>query len=610
MRGLSGLIFVSIVLCAGSGYGLSEYVSATAIAGDPSGEHLYVADKTGHQIIRINISSGKVTGRFSLPGAPTGLAIQKNVLWVTTGADSGVILEINKVSGRILRKLEVNVASRAPVLSNDGKRLFSCSQFTNEVIIFDTGSGRELKRVAVKRDPFAAAITPDDRYLVVANRLPVDASTASHVAAEVSVIDAQKGELVRHIKLPDGSTGVQGVCISSEGRFAWVTHLLGRNRVPATQLENGWLITNALSVVDLSTLTLADTFILDDVGRGAANPWGVAVSPDEKYLVVALSGVHEIVRIDLQDLINRIGNMSTPTGIRNAKDSISYQPTGGYDSFNRLNGIKTRIPLNGNGPRSIAIAGSRVYAGMYFSGSVESVALAGTSSVSESIQLNDQPPFSAERLGERLFHDAELCFQNWQSCAGCHPGGRTDGMNWDLTNDGIGNPKNAKSLLFAGRTPPLTMTGIFESLEQCVPFEIQTILFSAPKREEADALVAYIKSLSPVRNPSVIKPELQDSIARGKKMFEKAECMECHDGEYYTTMRIKHIGTSNEMDHQARFDIPTLREVWLTAPYLHDGRARTIHEVLTTFNPEDRHGETSQLSSQDIDDLVNYVLSL
>ena len=32
--------------------------------------------------------------------------------------------------------------------------------------------------------------------------------------------------------------------------------------------------------------------------------------------------------------------------------------------------------------------------------------------------------------GERYFNDAEYCFQNWQSCNGCHPGdGRTDGMN-------------------------------------------------------------------------------------------------------------------------------------------------------------------------------------
>ena len=52
---------------------------------------------------------------------------------------------------------------------------------------------------------------------------------------------------------------------------------------------------------------------------------------------------------------------------------------------------------------------------------------------------------SLERKGEMLFNDAQLCFQGWQSCASCHPAdARADGLNWDLLNDGIGNPKNVK----------------------------------------------------------------------------------------------------------------------------------------------------------------------
>jgi cytochrome c peroxidase len=58
-----------------------------------------------------------------------------------------------------------------------------------------------------------------------------------------------------------------------------------------------------------------------------------------------------------------------------------------------------------------------------------------------------------------------------------------------------------------------------------------------------------------------------------------------------------------------KFDTPTIIENWRTAPYLHDGRAATMREVLTTYNPEDKHGITSNLSDQDIDDLVEYVLS-
>ena len=59
-----------------------------------------------------------------------------------------------------------------------------------------------------------------------------------------------------------------------------------------------------------------------------------------------------------------------------------------------------------------------------------------------------------------------------------------------------------------------------------------------------------------------------------------------------------------------RFDTPSLIEVWRSGPYLHDGRAATIRDVLTSFNRDDQHGSTTHLTARQIDDLVEYVLSL
>ena len=50
-------------------------------------------------------------------------------------------------------------------------------------------------------------------------------------------------------------------------------------------------------------------------------------------------------------------------------------------------------------------------------------------------------------------------------------------------------------------------------------------------------------------------------------------------------------------------------EIWRTAPYLHDGSAATLRDVLTRGNPNDQHGRTSQLDLQEIDDLVEYLLT-
>ena len=69
------------------------------------------------------------------------------------------------------------------------------------------------------------------------------------------------------------------------------------------------------------------------------------------------------------------------------------------------------------------------------------------------IDLGRRAEPSLARRGEQYFNDATLCYQQWQSCATCHPDGRADALYWDLLNDGVGNTKNTKSLLMAALTP-------------------------------------------------------------------------------------------------------------------------------------------------------------
>jgi hypothetical protein len=51
-------------------------------------------------------------------------------------------------------------------------------------------------------------------------------------------------------------------------------------------------------------------------------------------------------------------------------------------------------------------------------------------------------------------------------------------------------------------------------------------------------------------------------------------------------------------------------ELWRTAPYLHDGSAASIREVLVKTNPKNRHGRTSHLSPEQLNDLSEFLLSL
>jgi cytochrome c peroxidase len=70
------------------------------------------------------------------------------------------------------------------------------------------------------------------------------------------------------------------------------------------------------------------------------------------------------------------------------------------------------------------------------------------------------------------------------------------------------------------------------------------------------------------------------------------------------------VATGRDREKNMEFDTPTLIEIWRTAPYLHDGRAVTIKEVLTKYNDNDKHGQTSNLTDEQIDDLALFILSL
>ena len=127
---------------------------------------------------------------------------------------------------------------------------------------------------------------------------------------------------------------------------------------------------------------------------------------------------------------------------------------------------------------------------------------------------------SLARKGEFYFHDAGICFQGWQSCSTCHPGqARVDGLNWDLLNDGIGNPKNTKSLLLAHKTPPAMSMGVRETAETAVRAGIQHILFTVQPEEVAVAMDKYLKSLQARAKPAPRQwPAFRLSPARGEAL--------------------------------------------------------------------------------------------
>ncbi|UCG48948.1 MAG: beta-propeller fold lactonase family protein, partial [Phycisphaerales bacterium] len=546
------VVFVSYATEAGStGTG---FLSPLDLASDPQGSTLYVLEATAHRVALFDIKGRKVTKAIALPAEPTGMALTPDgsLLYVTTAGDPGGIYSVDPQTGDVALVLSAGHTPVAPVISPDGKMLCVCNRFDDDVAVFDLAAKKQIARIPVTREPVAATVTPDGRLLFVANHIPAGASDGDYAAAVVSVVDLPAKKVVETIALPNGSTALRGLCLSPDGRYAYLAHILARYQLPTTQLERGWMNTNALSIIDVNARKLTNTVLLDDVDLGAANPWAVACTKDGKYVCVTHAGTHELSVIDRAKLHDKLDRVAAGQKV----SDVSQSPEDVPNDLSFLVGLRRRLKLKGNGPRGLALIGARAYAAEYFTDSLALIDIdPNVRPKAESLPLGPARPLTTVRKGEMLFHDASLCFQHWQSCASCHPGGaRADSLNWDLLNDGIGNPKNTKSLLLAHKTPPAMATAARPTGEAAVRAGIRYIQFAVRPEEDAAAIDEYLKSLKPLPSPRLIEGKLSASALRGQKLFDTAGCGACHAPPLYTDLRQHDLGTARGLDEGLKFD--------------------------------------------------------
>ena len=618
----------------------ATYLSPEYMALAPDGKTMYVTAATAGKLLVYDLEGGKIAGEWALKndvkrsggffsslfggGAdkaassdPSGLAVAADgAVFVTGGGVNGFLQKLS-ADGTQVAQVAAGHTPMSPVLGADGSMVYVLNRFNNAVQAFDARTLETKANVPVLREPHAAALGAGGKLLFVANHLPACRATDDVVAAAVSVIDTAEHKVVKNVTLPNGSTGVRGIGVSPDGRFVYVTHTFGRYQLPTTQLERGWMNTAGLSILNGETGDYVNTVLLDDVDLGAANPWGVTVSPDGKNLIVAHAGTRELSVIDREALHARLDKVA-----RNEKvTEVSKSATDVPNDLSFLVTVRRRVKLDGDGVRGVAVAGGKVYAALYYSDALASVAL-GDAAAKPSVTLLGAAPLDMSgdrvRRGEMLWNDGTMCFQHWQSCASCHPDGRIDALNWDLMNDGIGNPKQTKNLIYTHLTPPTMVTGIRPDLQACNRKGLTHIQFVVRPEEDALCLDAYTMAMKPVPSPWLVNGELSDKARKGEKLFKKTGCAECHPADrkgsggerLFTNLKKYNLGLGTGNEEGREFDTPTLVEVWRTAPYLYDGRALTMEDVLKSCNPNDTHGVTQALTPEEISALAEYVLSL
>jgi cytochrome c peroxidase len=167
--------------------------------------------------------------------------------------------------------------------------------------------------------------------------------------------------------------------------------------------------------------------------------------------------------------------------------------------------------------------------------------------------------------------------------------------------------------MLAGQTKPMMARGVRADLEAATKAGFRFILFREPPAEDLDAVNAYIRSLRPEPSPYLENGKLSARAVRGKKIYDdpKVGCAKCHPAPLYTDMKPYDVGSLGKFDHPGdKFYSPVMVELWRTAPYMHDGSSVTLRDMLTTQNKADKHGVTSKLSNEELDDLIEYLLSL
>ena len=511
-------------------------------------------------------------------------------------------------------------------------------------------------------DPRTLVFTPDSQLVLVANNssasvsivraigsgevilIPVGpapygvvtdglrAYVAEFNVGNVSVIDLATGSLVTRIPVEEFPAGL---ALDTTGETLIVTHLFS-GRVTGISTSDLAIFATAATGAD-TNLSQSVTFHPD--GSKVFLPQTRSNAANRALLFD--STVFPVVNVlDLDSFSNQIRQritIDTADKPVNMPFDVVFSPDGatvyvvhaGSDNVSVIDLATSQAAANltvGANPRGIAITpdGTRLFVNNTLDGTL-SVIDTASNVVTATVALTTIPLEPEVLVGKRIFNSAAspvLTTDNWISCAVCHFDGTLDARTWAGFPDG---PRNTPSLLGVGRTLPIHWSGDLDELAD-VELTIRTIqagkgLTPGDAHDslgarytdvsvDLNALAAYLDSLEVPPSPYTADANV---IARGQTVFEALSCAVCHAPPIYTDQSLHDVGTGdaalerNSHGRGTSFDTPSLRGLWMTAPYFHDGIAATLKDVFTVG---DEHDVSDGVTPQELSDLIDFLLAL
>jgi len=561
----------------------------------PDGRFAATANATADSVSLVDLAAGRVIAEPVCGRRPIDVAWFDDSTLLVSLRDDDAVAVLDRTSAGLVRRATIPVGDSPHGLAlvpvpGGRPRVFVALAGEDAVAELDLAGRRVIRHFAAGGQPRWIAAAPNGRWLI----------TCCNAPGEVLVHEIATGKLISRRTLFDDAFNLGVPVVLPDSSTLIIPHPINRSfPVSKQNVGRGWVIDNRLTKLPLpeGKYWQQKQMNLDERGAGCGDVHALALSPDNRWLVATCGGSHEL-------LIMRFGELPWPSA-----DPGDFLPEAMRDNQR----LFRRVELGGRPLGVRFIDNRRVVVANYFLNSLQIVDVE-TAKLERSIGLGGPARPDLVRRGEQLFFDADRSLDSWFSCHSCHTDGHTSAQTFDTLNDGnYDTYKLTPSLRGVTRTGPWTWHGWQKSLEASIRKSLRDTLSTPqpPTDQDIKALLAYLGTLkhpaSPHRDP---QGRLTEAARRGRALFSgKAACIDCHAGADFTTADTFVVGLESPRYFFPEFNPPSLRGLFDKRRFLHDGRAHSLHEILTRHHrPEQLLGE--KLSNSELADLIAYLKSL
>lgn len=589
---------------------VSGYLTPVEAKFSPDGAKLYVVCEDDDSLLALDARTQRVTGKVKVGHRPRGLALSPDgkILYVANEW-SDTVSVIDAAAMQVGKTLPTGWGPVALTTDQPGKILYVANSIGNDISVLELATGKEVKRLAALRSPHYMTLSQDGRRVYVSNLLPHLVSPDELPISELDVIETQKQTVAERILIP-GVLELRHIAEApaAQGGYLLVPFLRPKNLNPLIQVANGWILTHGMAIVrppkpgsGNAGRSQVTQILLDDMDYYYAGADGAVFTPDGRYAMVTHADAATLSVIDtslLRKRIQAVAAADLPNRLDSAREFVVH-----------------RVATQSN-PTDVVVSpdGRSAYVVNRLDDSLTLVDVPSFR-VRSRVDLGGRKEISVLRHGEQLFHNAKFCFEGQFACATCHPDDHIDGVAWNLETPQLGRDRVAnRTLRGIAETAPYKWNGHNPDLEtQCGP-RIAKFLFHSEgfNAKQLSDLVTFIKAIPlPPNRHLAPDGELTASQERGRNIFFQKGCDTCHPPKtHYTAKTSSDVGTASKYDTSGFFDIPQLDRIYEKPPYLHNGEAQSLEEIWTIYNPTDKHGVTSDMSKEQLNDLVEFLKSL